>query len=51
VERAPGLADALAGKGLPDTGIRMVEVRASRADGAALRHRLRQACTAAAAAC
>jgi 2-succinyl-5-enolpyruvyl-6-hydroxy-3-cyclohexene-1-carboxylate synthase len=51
VERAPGLADALAGKGLPDTGIRMVEVRASRADGAALRHRLRGACTAAAAAC
>jgi 2-succinyl-5-enolpyruvyl-6-hydroxy-3-cyclohexene-1-carboxylate synthase len=51
VERAPGLADALAGKGLPDTGIRMVEVRASRADGAALRHRLRRACTAAAAAC
>jgi 2-succinyl-5-enolpyruvyl-6-hydroxy-3-cyclohexene-1-carboxylate synthase len=50
VERAPGLADALAGKGLPDTGIRMVEVRASRADGAALRHRLRRACTAAAAA-
>ncbi|HYA52358.1 MAG TPA: 2-succinyl-5-enolpyruvyl-6-hydroxy-3-cyclohexene-1-carboxylate synthase, partial [Streptosporangiaceae bacterium] len=50
VERAAGLADALAGKGLPDTGIRMVEVRASRADGAALRHRLRRACTAAAAA-
>jgi len=51
VERAAGLADALAGKGLPDTGIRMVEVRASRADGAALRHRLRRACTAAAAVC
>jgi 2-succinyl-5-enolpyruvyl-6-hydroxy-3-cyclohexene-1-carboxylate synthase len=49
VERAAGLADALAGKGLPDTGIRMVEVRASRADGAALRHRLRRACAAAAA--
>jgi 2-succinyl-5-enolpyruvyl-6-hydroxy-3-cyclohexene-1-carboxylate synthase len=49
VERVPGLADALAGKGLPDTGIRMVEVRASRAAGAALRQRLRQACAAAAA--
>ena len=37
------------GKGLPGTGIRMVEVRTSRAAGTALRGRLRAACTAAAA--
>jgi 2-succinyl-5-enolpyruvyl-6-hydroxy-3-cyclohexene-1-carboxylate synthase len=48
LERASGLAGALKGDGLPATGIRMVEVRTSRAAGAALRGRLRAACTAAA---
>ena len=49
LERASGLAGALKGEGLPGTGIRMVEVRTSRAAGTALRGRLRAACTAAAA--
>ena len=48
LERASGLADALKGEGLPGTGIRMVEVRTSRAAGTALRGRLRAACTSAA---
>jgi len=48
LERASGLAGALKGEGLPATGIRMVEVRTSRAAGTALRARLRAACTAAA---
>jgi 2-succinyl-5-enolpyruvyl-6-hydroxy-3-cyclohexene-1-carboxylate synthase len=48
LERASGLAGALNGEGLPATGIRMVEVRTSRAAGTALRARLRAACTAAA---
>jgi len=48
LERAAGLAGALKGEGLPATGIRMVEVRASRVEGTALRGRLRAACTAAA---
>jgi 2-succinyl-5-enolpyruvyl-6-hydroxy-3-cyclohexene-1-carboxylate synthase len=48
LERASGLAGALKGEGLPATGIRMVEVRTSRAAGTALRGRLRAACTAAA---
>ncbi len=43
----PGL---LAGAGLPGEGIRVLEVRTSRAAGAALRQRLQAACTAAAAA-
>ena len=37
LERASGLAGALKGEGLPATGIRMVEVRTSRAAGTALR--------------
>jgi 2-succinyl-5-enolpyruvyl-6-hydroxy-3-cyclohexene-1-carboxylate synthase len=49
LERASDLAGALKGEGLPGTGIRMVEVRTSRAAGTALRGRLRAACTAAAA--
>jgi 2-succinyl-5-enolpyruvyl-6-hydroxy-3-cyclohexene-1-carboxylate synthase len=49
LERASDLAGALKGEGLPGTGIRMVEVRTSRAAGKALRGRLRAACTAAAA--
>jgi len=48
LERASDLAGALAGEGLPGTGIRMVEVRTSRAAGTALRGRLRAACVAAA---
>ena len=44
LERASGLAGALR----EGAGIRMVEVRAGRAAGTALRHRLRAACTAAA---
>ena len=48
LERASGLAGVLKGEGLPATGIRMVEVRTSRAAGTALRARLRTACTAAA---
>jgi 2-succinyl-5-enolpyruvyl-6-hydroxy-3-cyclohexene-1-carboxylate synthase len=48
LDRASGLAGALKGEGLPATGIRMVEVRTSRAAGTALRGRLRAACTAAA---
>ena len=48
LERASGLTGALKGEGLPATGIRMVEVRTSRAAGTALRARLRAACTAAA---
>jgi 2-succinyl-5-enolpyruvyl-6-hydroxy-3-cyclohexene-1-carboxylate synthase len=43
----PGL---LAGQGLPGEGIRVLEVRTSRAAGTALRQRLQAACTAAAAA-
>jgi len=43
----PGL---LAGTGLPGEGIRVLEVRTSRAAGTALRQRLQAACTAAAAA-
>jgi 2-succinyl-5-enolpyruvyl-6-hydroxy-3-cyclohexene-1-carboxylate synthase len=49
LERASGLAGALKGEGLPGTGIRMAEVRTSRAAGTALRGRLRAACTSAAA--
>jgi 2-succinyl-5-enolpyruvyl-6-hydroxy-3-cyclohexene-1-carboxylate synthase len=49
LERASDLAGALKGEGLPGTGIRMVEVRTSRAAGTALRGQLRAACTAAAA--
>jgi 2-succinyl-5-enolpyruvyl-6-hydroxy-3-cyclohexene-1-carboxylate synthase len=49
LERASGLAEVLAGEGLPGTGVRMVEVRTSRAAGTTLRGRLRAACTAAAA--
>jgi len=49
LERASDLAGALKGEGLPGAGIRMVEVRTSRAAGTALRGRLRAACTAAAA--
>jgi 2-succinyl-5-enolpyruvyl-6-hydroxy-3-cyclohexene-1-carboxylate synthase len=49
LERASDLAGALKGEGLPGTGIRMVEVRTSRAAGTALRGRLRAACAAAAA--
>jgi 2-succinyl-5-enolpyruvyl-6-hydroxy-3-cyclohexene-1-carboxylate synthase len=56
LDRASGLAAALAGGSLPGTGesppgsgIRMIEVRTSRAAGAALRERLHAACTAAAA--
>jgi 2-succinyl-5-enolpyruvyl-6-hydroxy-3-cyclohexene-1-carboxylate synthase len=45
LDRAPDLDAALRGE-----GIRVVEVRTSRADGAALRRELRDACTAAAAA-
>jgi len=48
LERASGLAGALKGEELPRTGIRMVEVRTSRADGTALRGRLQAACTSAA---
>ena len=54
LERASGLAGALwgdrapGGHGLPGAGIRIVEVRTSRAAGTALRRRLRAACTAAA---
>jgi 2-succinyl-5-enolpyruvyl-6-hydroxy-3-cyclohexene-1-carboxylate synthase len=44
VDRAPGLGPALCG-----AGVRVVEVRGGRADGAALRRELRAACTAAAA--
>jgi 2-succinyl-5-enolpyruvyl-6-hydroxy-3-cyclohexene-1-carboxylate synthase len=47
LERASDLAGALKGEGMPATGIRMVEVRTSRATGTALRARLRAACTAA----
>jgi 2-succinyl-5-enolpyruvyl-6-hydroxy-3-cyclohexene-1-carboxylate synthase len=47
LERASDLAGVLKGEGLPATGIRMVEVRTSRATGTALRARLRAACTAA----
>ena len=43
LERASDLAGALKGEGLPGTGIRMVEVRTSRAAGTALRGRLRAA--------
>jgi 2-succinyl-5-enolpyruvyl-6-hydroxy-3-cyclohexene-1-carboxylate synthase len=50
LERASGLAGALGGDGPPGAGVRMVEVRAGRAAGAALRHRLRAAAAAAAAA-
>jgi 2-succinyl-5-enolpyruvyl-6-hydroxy-3-cyclohexene-1-carboxylate synthase len=49
LERASDLAGALKGEWLPGTGIRMVEVRTSRAAGTALRGRLRAACAAAAA--
>ena len=54
LERASGLAGALwgdrapGGDGLPGAGIRIVEVRTSRAAGTALRRRLRAAGTAAA---
>jgi 2-succinyl-5-enolpyruvyl-6-hydroxy-3-cyclohexene-1-carboxylate synthase len=48
LERASGLTGALNGEGLPATGIRMVEMRTSRAAGTELRARLRAACTAAA---
>jgi 2-succinyl-5-enolpyruvyl-6-hydroxy-3-cyclohexene-1-carboxylate synthase len=52
LERASGLASALWGDrtagGDALQGIRMVEVRTSRGTGTALRHRLREACTAAA---
>jgi 2-succinyl-5-enolpyruvyl-6-hydroxy-3-cyclohexene-1-carboxylate synthase len=47
LERASDLAGVLKGEGLPATGIRMVEVRTSRATGKELRARLRAACTAA----
>jgi 2-succinyl-5-enolpyruvyl-6-hydroxy-3-cyclohexene-1-carboxylate synthase len=49
LERASDLAGVLKGEGLPGTGIRMVEVRTSRAAGTALRGRLRAAGVAAAA--
>jgi 2-succinyl-5-enolpyruvyl-6-hydroxy-3-cyclohexene-1-carboxylate synthase len=50
LDRASGLAGALRGDGQrPGAGIRVVEVRTSRAAGTALRGRLRAACTAAAA--
>ncbi len=49
LERASGLAGELASERRPGTGIRMVEVRTSRAEGTTLRARLREACTAAAA--
>jgi 2-succinyl-5-enolpyruvyl-6-hydroxy-3-cyclohexene-1-carboxylate synthase len=50
LERASVLAGALRGEGTPwRKGLRMVEVRTSRAAGTTLRHRLRAACTAAAA--
>jgi 2-succinyl-5-enolpyruvyl-6-hydroxy-3-cyclohexene-1-carboxylate synthase len=50
LDRASGLAGALRGDGhRPGAGIRVVEVRTSRAAGTALRGRLRAACTAAAA--
>jgi 2-succinyl-5-enolpyruvyl-6-hydroxy-3-cyclohexene-1-carboxylate synthase len=45
LERAAGLPDALAG-----TGLRLIEVRTDRADGAKLRAAITQACTAAVAA-
>ncbi len=49
LDRASGLAGALRGDGQwPGAGIRVVEVRNSRAAGTALRGRLRAACTAAA---
>ena len=49
LDRASGLAGALRGDGQrPGPGIRVVEVRTSRAAGTALRGRLRAACTAAA---
>jgi 2-succinyl-5-enolpyruvyl-6-hydroxy-3-cyclohexene-1-carboxylate synthase len=49
LDRASGLAGALRGDGhRPGAGIRVVEVRTSRAAGTALRGRLRAACTAAA---
>jgi len=49
LDRASGLAGALRGDGQrPGAGIRVVEVRTSRAAGTALRGRLRAACTAAA---
>jgi 2-succinyl-5-enolpyruvyl-6-hydroxy-3-cyclohexene-1-carboxylate synthase len=49
LDRASGLAGALRGDGQrPGAGIRMVEVRTSRAAGTALRGRLQAACTAAA---
>jgi 2-succinyl-5-enolpyruvyl-6-hydroxy-3-cyclohexene-1-carboxylate synthase len=48
LERASDLAGVLKREGLPGTGIRMVEVRTSRAAGTTLRGRLRAACTAAA---
>ena len=47
LERASGLPGVLRGNELPGTGIRMVEVRTSRAAGTALRRRLRAACAAA----
>ena len=50
LDRAPDLAAVLPGEGLRGEGLRMVEVRTSRAAGAALRARLHAACTAAAAA-
>jgi 2-succinyl-5-enolpyruvyl-6-hydroxy-3-cyclohexene-1-carboxylate synthase len=49
LDRASGQAGALRGNGhRPGAGIRVVEVRTSRAAGTALRGRLRAACTAAA---
>ena len=48
LERASDLAGVLKGEWLPGAGIRMVEVRTSRAAGTALRGRLRAACSAAA---
>jgi 2-succinyl-5-enolpyruvyl-6-hydroxy-3-cyclohexene-1-carboxylate synthase len=49
LDRASGLTGALRGDGQrPGAGIRVVEVRTSRAAGTALRGRLRAACTAAA---
>ena len=49
LDRASGLAGVLRGNGQrPLAGIRVVEVRTSRATGTALRGRLRAACTAAA---
>jgi 2-succinyl-5-enolpyruvyl-6-hydroxy-3-cyclohexene-1-carboxylate synthase len=51
LERAGELRDMLAATAVPGSGLRLIEVRAGRAAGAALRDRLRgAACTAAAAA-